>query len=242
MVTPFNISSLKVSDNFIHIIHDSTSAIVVDPSEAPPVLLFIKDNNLTLRHIFITHHHADHTGGCAELKRETNCRILGPDDARIKLLDTCETSGITPEPQIIRTPGHTSSHICFYFPDLQALFSGDTLFLGGCGRLFEGNPIQMWQSLLSLRRLPANTAIYPGHDYTLDNLEFCRSVLPANQDIAERISAIDPSAHPCHSALALEMKTNVFLMCDDPEFTRLTGIRGFPADIFAELRSRKDSW
>ena len=238
----FSISSLKVSDNFVHIIHDDSSAIAVDPSTAAPVLKFISKNNLALSHILITHHHADHTGGCAKLKKETACRILGPDDERVALLDTCDPTEMTPVAQVIKTPGHTSTHICFYFPDLNALFSGDTLFLGGCGRLFEGTPIQMWQSLLSLRGLPDDTTVYPGHDYTLDNLEFCRSVLPGNRDILERIASIDPSAPPCHAPLSVEAKTNIFLMCDAPDFTSRTGIRGFPVDIFAELRSRKDSW
>lgn len=233
------ITSLRASsDNYIHAISDSDSAIVVDPTSAKPVINFVRQSNLTLTHILITHHHSDHTAGCAELMALTNCKVIGPVTSATPLKEEDLPDGV----EVMSTPGHTSTHTCYHFPQQKALFSGDTLFLGGCGRLFEGTPSQMWHSLLKLRELPPETEIYPGHDYTLDNLEFCQSILPDSAHISERIALIRSSDAPSHSSLATERLTNVFLMCDDPVFQNAAGLSGSPEDIFAELRRRKDSW
>lgn len=239
----YSVSTLRaMTDNYVHIIHNDSSAIVVDPTIAAPVIEFLHEKQLNLTHILLTHHHTDHIGGCAELKTNTDCTIIGPKDKRIPLVDQHDTLQLELKAELLSTPGHTSTHVCFYFPDLAAAFTGDTLFLGGCGRLFEGTAVQMWQSLMKLRALPRLTSIYPGHDYTLDNLEFCHSVLPSDPDIMERIMGIKATESPSHATIDTEIQTNVFLMCDNPHFTNQTGIRGFPADIFAELRRTKDSW
>ena len=242
-MTAATISTIRaLHDNFIHIVHDSDRAIAVDPSAAGPVLQFLEGKDLALTHILITHHHADHTGGCLELREATGCRIVGPPDRRIDCADTADTKSIPTRTDGIHTPGHTASHTCYYLPALNALFSGDTLFLGGCGRLLEGSAHEMWHSLLKLRRLPDATEVYPGHDYTMDNLQFCQSVLPGSQAIAARIQKIMSAGTPSHAPISEERATNVFLMCDEPSFADRTGLSGYPADIFAELRSRKDSW
>lgn len=217
---------------------DDRNAVVVDPSEAQPVLDYISDSNLTLTHALITHHHADHTAGCAELVRLTGCQAVGPLTSATQLID----EDLPPDAVAIRTPGHTASHVCYHFQSQNALFSGDTLFLGGCGRLFEGTPAQMWASLLKLRDLPAETEVYPGHDYTLDNLQFCQSILPEDTAIRDRIALLSSGQAPSHSPISDELITNVFLMCDNPAFQRATGLTGSPEEVFAQLRSRKDSW
>ena len=242
-MSEFQTTSLRaMSDNFVHVLHDNSAAIVVDPSSAEPVAQFLSDHDLELTHILITHHHADHTAGCADLKTQFDCTVIGPDDGRAACVDTSDTASLPIDCIPLATPGHTSSHLSFHFPDQAIVFTGDALFLGGCGRLFEGTPMQMWQSLLKLRGLPEETEIYPGHDYTVDNLEFCKSVLPGNQCISERLLGIRATETPEHAPLTIEVMTNVFLMCDDADFTARTGMKGFPGDIFGELRSRKDGW
>jgi len=236
-----------MSDNFIHIIFNDKQAVAVDPGMALPVIDFITSANLTLSHILITHHHSDHTNGCLELKKATNCLIACPNDPRLTCLDQCvdentPLSALSTVISILRTPGHTSSHICFYLKDHNAVFTGDTLFLGGCGRLFEGNPAEMWNSLVKLRNLPPETRVFPGHDYTRDNLEFCRSVMPDSIAIIKRLTAFDNNPSPPSATLSEEKETNVFLMCDSPAFMSSTGITGDPESVFRELRSRKDHW
>ncbi len=214
----------------------------MDPAAHAPVSDFLKEHKLLLSHVIITHHHHDHTGGCGRLKQETGCTVVGPEDPRVACADITDVSSLGTACEMIATPGHTSSHICYHFPELGALFSGDTLFLGGCGRLLEGSANQMWGSLLKLRRLPPETGVFPGHNYTLDNLEFCESVLPGDETIRARISKIRDNGAPAHATLGEELETNVFLMCDDPSFPERTGLNGYPADIFAQLRERKDCW
>ena len=232
------ITSLLYSDNYIHVISDAEKAIVVDPSAAGPVLEFLNESHLELTHVLITHHHADHTAGCAKLKKQTGCKLVGPVTRSTPLAE----EDLPPDTEVIRTPGHTSTHLCYYLPKQKALFSGDTLFLGGCGRLFEGTASQMWDSLVKLRGLPSGTNVYPGHDYTLDNLEFCQSILTDNPNITERLARLRVSGSPDHATLDMEIATNVFLMCDTPIFQEATGLSGNPEDIFGDLRQRKDSW
>lgn len=242
MIDPIISTIPALSDNFIHVIHDSCSAIAIDPAVPEPVSEFLNQNGLQLTHIIITHHHHDHTGGCTSLKEQTGCVIVGPDDPRLPFIDETDCASLGTACDMIATPGHTSSHVCYHFPGPGALFSGDTLFLGGCGRLFEGSANQMWSSLLKLRRLPPETMVFPGHDYTMDNLDFCESVLPGNERIKNRISKIRGEGPPTHAPLSEELETNVFLMCDDPAFPGTTGLQGYPADLFAQLRERKDRW
>ena len=164
-----------LNDNYAYIyLNDKKEAFVVDPSEASPVIDTLEKNDLQLKYILNTHHHFDHIGGNFELKEKYNCKIVGSKKDRdripgidIEISDGDYWSFKEHTAQIIEIPGHTSGHIAFFFKSLNAVFTGDTLFSLGCGRLFEGTPTMMWNSLKKLRALPDQTKIYCGHEYTL---------------------------------------------------------------------------
>ena len=168
-----------LSDNYIYLLRNDKENItaVIDPGEAEPISKFLRDNNLNLNQIINTHHHNDHTGGNKELKKKWGATIIAPsyEKGRIPNVDIYVSEGDSisiagENAQVIHTPGHTLDHICFYIPDQKYLFSGDTLFYLGCGRVFEGTMEQMWNSLLKLKSLPDDTLVYCGHEYTLSNL------------------------------------------------------------------------
>jgi len=169
-----------LGDNFIYLYkYSKTAAFAVDPAESTGVLKALKDNGLTLSAILITHHHYDHTGGAGELKHKTGGKIIGGDKRRIPGIDSVVEDGQTlsfgdAKVQVIATPGHTSTGVCYYKePSVQnrpgVLWTGDTLFIGGCGRLLECDARTMWASLQKLASLPDDTLVYCGHDYTLEN-------------------------------------------------------------------------
>lgn len=227
-----------LNDNYAYFLQCNNKNIVVDPGEAQPIIDFLEKNQLSLDLILSTHHHADHIAGNDELKRKYRCSIAGPkaEQKRINtldiLLDENSDFDINEETvQIIQTPGHTSGHICFYFSKQKILFSGDTLFSMGCGRLFEGTPEQMWDSLNKLMKLPKETLIYCGHEYTLSNAEFCLKLEPENTDLLKRYAQIQELR--CNNkptlpvSLDTEMQTNIFL-------------RAGSVEQFAKLRSLKD--
>lgn len=243
-------------DNYIYVLRDGQSryVAVVDPSEAGPVVDYLKSHNLILTHIFNTHHHPDHVGGNLALKAETNCLIIGPtpDKARIPgidiALDDNDTYAFGDHPaRIFFVPGHTRGHIAFWFYQDHVLFCGDTLFACGCGRLFEGTPAQMWLSLRRLRDLPDDTRIYCGHEYTEANIRFALNLDPQNNSLVQRkaqIQKLHEQGQPSLPALMIEEKiTNPFLRCDDADFTSKLGLSGLsPEQVFAEIRRRKDSF
>ncbi len=181
------------TDNYLWLLHDGQRALVVDPGDAAPVLRKLAELKLKLDTILVTHHHADHTGGVDELRNTTGAKVYGPATENIPKpyeplgeADTAPAVGI--DFQVIDVPGHTAGHIAFYAPDVNGkplLFCGDTLFSGGCGRLFEGTPAQMLASLDKLAALPGNTVVCCTHEYTLSNLRFAVAVDPANQELAE---------------------------------------------------------
>lgn len=243
-------------DNYIYVLRDGRNrhAAVVDPSEAGPVFDFLKSHNLTLTHIFNTHHHPDHVGGNLDLKAATNCLIVGPapDQDRIPgidvALDDNDTYAFQDHPaRVLFVPGHTRGHIAFWFYQDRALFCGDTLFACGCGRLFEGTPAEMWSSLQRLRRIPDDTRIYCGHEYTEANMRFALSLDPQNDALVQRqarVRKLREQGRPSLPALMSEEKaTNPFLRCDDADFISKLGLRGFSSEqIFAEIRRRKDNF
>ncbi len=243
-------------DNYIYILRDERSrhAAVVDPSEAGPVMDFIKSRNLSLTHIFNTHHHPDHVGGNLALKAETNCLIVGPapDKERIPGIDIAlndqQTYAFGDHPaRVFFVPGHTRGHIAFWFYQDHALFCGDTLFGCGCGRLFEGTPSQMWSSLQRLRRLPDDTRVYCGHEYTEANIRFALTLDPQNITLSQRrdrIRHLRGKGTPSLPALMAEEKTtNPFLRCDDAGFIAGLGLGDLsPEEVFAEIRRRKDNF
>lgn len=244
-----------LSDNYVYLAHDPASGAtaVVDPAEAAPVLAALEQRGWTLTHILNTHHHADHIGGNEELKARFGVPIVGPraDAARIPGIDVEVGDGDTydfagHQARVFDTPGHTRGHIAFWFPDSEALFCGDTLFALGCGRLFEGTPQQMWDSLCKLRALPDATRVYCGHEYTQSNARFALTIEPDNEELRARAAAIDAlraKGEPTiPSTLGEEKRTNPFLRADVPEVQEAVGMAGAdPAAVFGEIRKRKDN-
>lgn len=213
------------SDNYIWTIRDTTHAIVVDPGEAAPVLDYLAAERLQLAAILNTHHHADHVGGDAELLQHFRVPVFGPKDPRIPDVtnrledgDRMRLPHFGIEMEVMEIPGHTRTHIAFFGEDM--VFCGDTLFAVGCGRLFEGTPGQMHESLSRLAELPDRTKVYCGHEYTVANIRFARVVEPANAALAEfetRAKALREANEPTlPTDIGQEKETNPFLRCEEP--------------------------
>lgn len=246
------------ADNYIWMLHDNRQALVVDPGDAQPVLEALQHSNLQLEAILVTHHHPDHTGGVETLRKATGARVFGPARERMPEPLSRLTGGAQMDClglifQVIDVPGHTAGHIAYYcasMDDAPLLFCGDTLFSGGCGRLFEGSPAQMLASLDTLAALPEATRVCCTHEYTLNNLKFALAVEPANQQLAHYIAiaqTLRAQQQPTlPSTIGLERQINPFLR------TRLAAIieaaQGFDASandevsIFAALRQWKDKF
>lgn len=211
------------SDNYLWLLHDGLNALVVDPGDATPVLQALRDHGLRLQAILVTHHHADHTGGVDEVREATGAKVYGP--ARERIPEPCtrlaqgqsiEVLGFTW--QVFDVPGHTAGHIAYYCADVGGaplLFCGDTLFSGGCGRLFEGTPAQMLASLDQFAALPGDTRVCCTHEYTLSNLRFARAVEPGNAALLHyqsQCEALRAQGRPTlPSRMALECEINPFL-------------------------------
>lgn len=241
-------------DNYAYLVFErgSGACAVVDPSEAVPVERALAASGLKLTHILNTHHHHDHIGGNLALKRATGAKIHAAekDRARIPGLDHGLREGEVfrlgaHEARILEIPAHTSGHIAYWFTDARAVFTGDTLFLMGCGRLFEGTPEMMCASLAKLAGLPSETRVFCGHEYTLNNGRFALTVEPGNADLQARMkeaAELRATGRPTVPAtLALEKKTNPFLRAHSPEIRRALGMgKSGDVEVFAELRRRKD--
>lgn len=236
-----------LDDNYIYLLRgpNEEECALVDPSQAAPILEELRRHPGRLVAIYLTHHHHDHLGGLKELLER-----LGPvpvhgsrvDQARIPeisvpLEDGDRISFAGEEGQAWLVPGHTRGHLAYHFPRSGHLFSGDTLFGAGCGRLFEGSAEQMHRSLQKLAGLPDETRIWCGHEYTRANLRFARTVDPDNAELAEREKRWAPPTVPLE--MGLEKRTNPFLRCAEPALQRATG-KCAPVEVFAELRQRKD--
>ncbi len=246
------------SDNYIWLLDNGDgSALVVDPGDAAPVVAALAEHNLTLAGILITHHHFDHVGGLGTLKDEYACPVYGPANGAIQGIDHSLGDGDELRIgaynfQVITVPGHTLDHIAYFQREPEALlFCGDTLFAGGCGRIFEGTPEMMHQSLQRLAALPEETAVYCAHEYTLANLAFARAADPANSALQQReldaqaLRARDTPTVP--STIALEQATNPFLRSALPALREaLPQGNSLTADdsvgIFAALRAWKDEF
>lgn len=243
-----------LDSNYGYLIHDpaSQATAAIDTPDAEAVLATLAKKNWTLSDIFNTHHHGDHTGGNLQLKKETGCRISGPEAeaARIPGIDVGlgEDDSVQlgdSRARVLEVPGHTSGHIAYHFEAEGIVFVGDTLFSMGCGRLFEGTATQMWCSLSKLMSLPDDTLIYCAHEYTETNGRFAMSVDPGNDKLRSRMAEVmalrangDPTVP---SRLGVEKRTNPFLRSGDTEIAFNLGMVGATeVKIFAELRRRKD--
>lgn len=243
-------------DNYIFLAYDRDQGVaaVVDPGEAAPVLKRLEALDLTLTHIFNTHHHLDHTGANLTLKEKFGLTIAGPrnEAARIPGIDVELGEGDrftfgSHEAQIFDVPGHTAGHIAWWFEGDEAIFTGDTLFALGCGRLFEGTPDQMWNAMSRLRTLPPQTKVYCAHEYTMGNAAFAATVEPDNAALMARIEEIkdlrakDIPTVP--TTIGLEAETNPFMRADSPDLQRTIGLEGGDlVAVFAETRARKDNF
>jgi hydroxyacylglutathione hydrolase len=237
------------NDNYIYVIQKDKDVIVVDPGHDQPVLQYLQDNNLKLSTILLTHHHADHTGGAGKLKQVTGCTVIGPDgytvDEKVRGGDVIDSLPF--ETEVIATPGHTRSHVVYKMPELKALFTGDTLFIAGCGRLFEGNAEQMWRSLQKLSALQDDTKVHCGHEYTEHNLRFAATVDPDNRAITEKLESVRRilAGGGCSvpSTIAEEKEYNPFLRAHDVSIRKHLNMESAAdVDVFTELRKRKDCY
>jgi len=244
------------SDNYAYALRDTATSKValIDAPEAPPVLKSLADHGWSLDQVLITHHHYDHVDGLGALVADTGAKVTGAakDAGRLPSLDHTVSDGDTffiGEQRVIvfDVSGHTLGHVAYYFPDAHALFTGDSLMVMGCGRLFEGDAETMWASLGKLMQLPGETQIYSGHEYTAANAQFALSVEPENKALTDRTRQISETRargeDTMGPTLALEMATNPFLRADLPEVKSAVGMENASdAEVFAEIRKRKDNF
>jgi hydroxyacylglutathione hydrolase len=242
-------------DNYIWLLRKGAAATVVDPGDASPVLEVLEREGLSLSAILITHHHADHQGGVASLLARHPAEVFGPASESITSISQPLRAGATVriascdiEFQVIEVPGHTRGHIAYY--GSGCLFCGDTLFSGGCGRLFEGTAAQMAASLARLSDLPDETAVYCAHEYTAANLRFALAVEPGNRRLQDRVHAVAAARAKgwatVPSTIEIEKASNPFLRCDQPEVVAAARRRAPDARddvaVFAALREWKNSF
>ncbi|MDA9615268.1 hydroxyacylglutathione hydrolase [Candidatus Pelagibacter sp.] len=229
-------------DNYSYLVIDEKNniACVIDPSEAKPIIKYLEKKNINLKYILNTHHHYDHVGGNQELKKKYNARVIGyrGDKDRIPEIDTLvDDQEIWKqesfEAKIIHIPGHTLGHICFYFFNEEAAFTGDTLFSLGCGKIFEGSYEQMFNSLMKIKALPLKTKIYCGHEYTKQNAKFCITHDKNNENLKNKIKIIDKKLEnnlpTIPSTIREELDCNIFL-------------RSNKVETFSKLRDLKDNF
>ena len=245
-----------LNDNYSYLIHDeiSNTVAIVDPSEFIPCDTIISKNYKKLDFILNTHHHYDHVGGNEELKKKYNSKVLGfeNDKNRIPQIDTVlkdnqEFKIGTLNFTTIFIPGHTRGHVAFYFKKERVVFTGDTLFSLGCGRVFEGTYKQMFQSLNKLKNLPGETKVYCGHEYTFKNLEFCLKFNPNNDFLKKKKDDIKLSLKnkkpTIPSTIADEIKGNIFFRVNDPDVKKAINLENSPdIEIFTKLRDLKDNF
>ncbi|WP_420476414.1 hydroxyacylglutathione hydrolase [Noviherbaspirillum sp. ST9] len=245
-------------DNYLWLIHDGVHAAVVDPGDAGPIRAALADHGLALAAILLTHHHADHVGGVPALLKDFPVPVFGPRSDGIAQVtvplvenDTIRVPSLGLTLRVIDVPGHTRGHIAYYSEEQGWLFCGDTLFAGGCGRLFEGTPQQMANSLDKLASLPDKTQIFCAHEYTLANLRFANEVEPDNMQLTTRIRSEQAKREQgiptVPSTVGLEKATNPFLRFREPTIADRLMSRGIistrePIAVFAALREWKNSF
>lgn len=246
------------SDNYVWVLQadDLTTVALVDPGDGLAVLAALEQRQLSPDAVLLTHHHADHVGGVDELCERFEIPVFGPGAESIPDVtrpvadgDRVQLPGLGIDLDVIEVPGHTAGHVAYLSPEFA--LCGDTLFAGGCGRIFEGTPQQMYDSLQRLAALPESTAVYCAHEYTLSNLRFALEVEPANHRLRDRLTAAEELREADRptvpSTIHEELQTNPFLRCGEPTVRaaaeRMGG--GRPAtelDVFAAIRAAKDAW
>ena len=242
-------------DNYIWLLRKGTSAVVVDPGDARPVLDVLEREGLTLASILVTHHHNDHQGGVAGLLARYTAEVFGPASESITGItqplqggETISLASLGVDFQVFAVPGHTLGHLAYY--GSGCLFCGDTLFGAGCGRLFEGTPAQMHDSLTRLAALPEETAAYCAHEYTEANLRFAMAVEPGNRRLRDRVDEVAVARAKGLATvpftIALEKATNPFLRCSQPEVVYTARSKGAPTQnalaVFTVLRQWKNDF
>ena len=229
-----------LDDNYTYIVKSDKGIAIVDPGDAEPIIKYLRACELEPDYILNTHHHGDHINGNAGLVEEYDAKLIAPkkDTSRIPNIYQEVSDGdildiLGDEIEVTDTLGHTSGHVSFYFRKAGVLFSGDTMFAMGCGRLFEGTPQQMFDAFQYYKSLPDDTAVYCGHEYTQANGEFCLTVEPNNEDLKNRMVEVNKMRAQYEptmpTSIGLEKKTNVFMMAKAIE-------------EFADLRRKKDSF
>ena len=241
-----------LEDNYIYVLVAGSNAVAIDPADASPVLRLMKQRICKLTHVLLTHHHHDHVAGVSSLKKATGCHVVGPNDPRIQEVDEAVSDGSQVEAgpwnlRVIATPGHTHTHIAYHEPGRGLLWTGDSLFAAGCGRLFDCPPELLSSSLQKLSSLPDATQFFCGHEYTVDNLRFAAEMEPSNQAVKTRMVsaiAVRGAGQPTvPSTIGLEKQTNPFLRLRSPELRSKLGLAdASDQDVFTALRRRKDSF
>jgi hydroxyacylglutathione hydrolase len=245
-----------LTDNYAYIINDNNFKIVgvVDPSEASPVIDFLQQQNLRLDYILNTHHHFDHIGGNIELKKKYNAKVVVFNgdkhripDIDITLNDKDEWVFGNSQVKILHIPGHTLGHVCFFFKKEKIAFTGDTLFSLGCGKIFEGDHEQLLRSLNKIKKLPGDTKIYCGHEYTYKNAEFCMKYDEDNISLKKRFEKIKKLRSGNLPTIPVilddELRTNIFLRCDQDDLKiKLNMENQEEYRVFRKIRDLKDSF
>ncbi|TVQ56186.1 MAG: hydroxyacylglutathione hydrolase [Rhodobacteraceae bacterium] len=243
------------SDNYAYLLRDASGAVaVVDAPETAPIVAALEERGWGLDWIWLTHHHADHVAGVADLVARYGCKVAGAraDAERLPKLDRMLGEGETvalgeAQAAVIDVSGHTVNHIAYHFPEAKAVFTGDSLFVLGCGRVFEGTHAMMWASLSKLARLDPATTVWCGHEYTLGNLAFARAVEPGNAKLAEQGAEYEQARAEGRptvpTTIGRELAANPFLRAKEPSLQAALGLSGADAAaVFAEARRRKDAF
>lgn len=243
-------------DNYGVLVHDPQSGATasIDAGEASATMAALETCGWTLSHLLITHHHGDHTAGTLAVKQATGCKVIGPAplSAKIDGLDEHVNDGDVidfsgHQVSVIHTPGHTTDMMNFHFVDDEVVFTGDTLFAMGCGRLFEGDAEMMFNSMQKLAQLPPETTVYCSHEYTATNAKFASDVDPENPDLKARVAKVKALRNegmptiPC--LLSDELATNPFLRTDSADIRRTLNLQyASDVEVFAELRNRRNQY
>ncbi len=240
-------------DNYGYLIKDphATEGVLVDPCDIEMCLKILDLNDCKASYILLTHHHDDHISAVEEIKKKYNSIIVGfNSDTQIPSPDKPVLQDeifnlLGQKYHLIHTPGHTLQHVNYFMPEHNILFSGDTLFNAGCGRMFEGTPEVFWNSLTKIKALPANTKIYCGHEYTLNNINFALSIDPKNKDLkslSEWAAHQEKEHRPTvPTTLSEQLLSNPFLRCDSSYFLKYYECKN-PEEVFAKMRSDKDNF